>query len=209
MNPTYKEDKNKFYSYIDKQDIKSLKKFVNTYRKQYGSLVEAGFEYAMGEGLENVVDFYLKDTKNINVAIFRTVLHSGNETHFNKVSFFLSKIKQYSKMEQSSFLRSAVNGENLNIIKQMIECIDPAIGFGYLLWQCVENQYEEGMVFFIPLCEQYLDSVLENIQEYCNETTVSNFRSKIDAYYALQLQKRLNDELADTLDTKSNSKRKM
>lgn len=209
MNPTYKQDKDKFYFYIDHQDINSLKEFVSTYRKQYDALVEAGFEYALGNDLENVIDFYLKDKQNINVTTFHAVLKKGNQNHFDKVSFFLSNIKNCSESEKASFLRGAVQGRNLNIIKQLIEYIDPAIHCGYSLEQCVDSQYEAGINFFLPLCEKHFDTVLENLQEYCNETTISNLQTKIDAYYALQLQKRLNDELADTLDTKSNSKRKM
>lgn len=209
MDQTHEYNKHRFFSYIDHQDIALLKPFFETQKREYETLIQQGFQHAINNNLNKVVDFYLDYPSVITVHMFKEILLKGDETHFNKASFFLNTIKNCTKTEQASILACAVDRENTTVLKKMVEYVDPTIDNCYALELSVGHKYEEGVNLLLPLCAKHFETVLINLDEYYNNEMIPYFQTKIDEYEALQQKNRLNDELADTVDAKSGSKRKM
>lgn len=210
MDQTQEHKKHRFFSYIDHQDIALLKSFFETQKRGNETLIQQGFQYAIDNNLNKVVNFYLDHPSVINVQMFNQILLKGDETHFNKASFFLNRIQNCTTTEQASILACAVDRENTTVLQKLVEYIDPTIDNCYALELSVGHKYEEGVNLLLPLCATHLETVLINLKEYyIYNGVIPYFQAKIDEYEALQQKNRLNEKLADTLDTKSNSKRKM
>lgn len=224
-----------FFSYIDGEDIPFVEGFIDKHKHKFTYLMRDGFKYALDNNKNDVVDLYLKDKNLLTFPMFNDVLQTGNQTYFNKVSYFLSTIKNSSIFNGSTVLHSAIEGQCIDIIKQIIEYIQPMAVDSYALELAFIYKHEESVDLLLPLCARHFDTIRYNLKQSYSAQTVAYFESKvehynrvieqspecfdgtnifniqtkIDIYQTLQQKKRLNDELAHAIETTSNSKRKM
>lgn len=224
-----------FFFYIEGENIPFVEGFIDKHKHKYTYLMRDGFKYALENNKDDVVDLYLKDKKFLNFQMFNDVLQTGNQKHFNKVSYFLSNIKNTSIFEGSTVLHSAIQGQCIDIIKQIIEYIQPMAVDSYALELAFIYKHEESVDLLLPLCARHFDTIRYILKKSYSAQTVAYFESKvehynrvieqspecfdntktltiqekIDIYQTLQHKKRLNDALAQFIETTSNSKRKM